>query len=134
MTTKTYQGSCHCKRVRYQVDLDLAKGTGRCNCTLCTKLRAWSANVKPDAFKLLSGEDALSTYSKSEYMQYRFCRHCGVQAFGTGNIPELGGAFVSVKLGGLDDVEPAELIAAPIRFFNGRNNRWMETPAETRHL
>ena len=29
---------------------------------------------------------------------------------------------------------PAELIAAPLHISNGRDNDWMNPPAETRHL
>lgn len=134
MTLKTYQGSCHCGRVRFSADIDLSAGTGKCNCTFCTKVRSWSAIIKPEAFRLLSGEDALKNASQHEGVRNLFCGHCGVRPFGQGDIPEIGGAYVSISLGSLDDVTPEELLAAPVRYFDGRHDNWMEEPKETRHL
>lgn len=134
MATKTYHGSCHCGRVRFTADIDLSAGTGKCNCRFCMKIRNWSAIIKPEAFQLLAGEDALADHSRSEVVHHTFCKHCGVRSFGRGNIPEIGGAYVSISLGALDDVTAEELIAAPVRYFDGRHDNWMETPSETRHL
>lgn len=131
---KTYHGSCHCGQVRFAADIDLSEATIRCNCSICAKLRLWSAIVKPEAFRLLAGEAELSLYqflSKTE--QHLFCRHCGVRPFGIGQSPRWG-KFHAVNLACLDDVTPEELSHAPITCLDGRNDNWDTPPKQVRHL
>lgn len=135
MTKKTYKGSCHCGKVSYEADLDLSQGSGKCNCSICTKGRFWGVMAKPADFRLLSGEEDLTDYTfNSKAVHHLFCKHCGVRSFGRGDIPEAGGAFVSVNLTCLDDVDPADLTKAPVGYSDGRNNAWHQKPAFTDHL
>lgn len=131
---KTYRGSCHCGVVRFEADVDLSQGTLRCNCSICVKIRFWPAIVKPESFRLLTGDADLTTYLfNTKTDQHLFCRHCGVHPFVIGQSPRWGD-FYAVNLTCLDDVSIDELAGAPITYLDGRNDNWHTPPAETRHL
>ncbi len=132
---KMYHGSCHCGAVKYSATLDLAKGTGRCNCTYCTKIRNWSAMA--GNLEVLQGKESLGDYSKEwpgGNLHHHFCSTCGVTLYTLGHIPEAGGDFLSVQVNTLDDASVDELMSGPLRYADGRNDNWMQPPAETRHL
>jgi hypothetical protein len=132
---KTYQGSCHCGAIRYEVDLDLSRGSGRCNCSFCLKARAWAAFVKPEAFRLAAGSEEGVGYHKHPEAPVKYhCARCGVRTHGRGDADYMGGPFVSVFIATLDDASPEELLSGPIRYSDGLHNNWTHPPAEVGHL
>ena len=131
---KTYRGSCHCSAVRFEVALDLAQGTYKCNCSICMKSRAWMAFVPATDFHLQSGERALHEYQfGKKRLHHLFCSTCGVRSFTRGIDPQ-GREMVAVRVNCLDGVDPAELIAAPVNYFNMAHDDPKSPPKETRHL
>ena len=138
MAYRRYHGSCHCGAVRYEAEFDLSAGTNRCNCSICSKARAWFLFVRDGHFKLLAGEDALGSYQwvppgRTEAgLSYRFCSRCGIRVFATGELAQLGGRFYALHVPTVDDIDREELCAAPLNFIDNAHDRPDRAPADTR--
>jgi hypothetical protein len=138
MTYRKYHGSCHCQAVRYEAEFDLAAGSNRCNCSICSRARAWFLFVREDNFKLLTGEDALSDYrwlppGRSESgLTYRFCSHCGIRLYATGEWAQMGGRFYAVHVPTLDNVDQEQLAMAPLNYIDNAHDRPDRAPADIR--
>lgn len=128
MEKKQYTGSCACGRVRFEAAFDVSQGTHKCNCTSCWKRRWWSVKVQPEDFRALSGEDAFDPSG-------RFCAACGVCPYRHVPAAEWNpAAYVSVNVAALDDLPPADLVAAKVTYYDGLHDNWWSTPEEVRHL
>ncbi len=127
--TRKHAGSCHCGAVRFEVEFDMGAGAGRCNCSICTKVGALGAIVKPEAFTLVSGAESLGEYQWGAKISRRFfCRTCGIHCFGRGHLAELGGDYVSVNLNALNDVELSDM---KVVHWDGRHDNWQAGPRGT---
>jgi len=133
MTTKQYHGSCICGSIKFEADVESSDESNRCNCTTCWKLRLWFIRIKPENFRLLTSEDALSDYVYKTGYHQLFCKTCGVHAFGKLNKPGVGN-FVSINVACLDDVPLEELSELKINYMDGRNDQWWVEPKDTRFL
>ncbi len=134
MALKTYTGSCHCGALQFEIDADLSKGTEKCNCTICTKMRLWSVRVSSNEFRLISGEEFLSDYTYgSGNAHHTFCRRCGVRPFEHINWPS-DVVYYNISVACLDGVDINELMAAPVDYQDGLHDSWEQVPDEIRHL
>ena len=111
---KTYTGGCHCGAVRYEVTTDLEQ-TMVCNCSHCHKKGVILHFVDADRFKLLQGDDQLTTYQfNKKHIDHLFCKVCGVQSFGRGlAFPKM---LVNVRC--LDDINTDTLTPEK---YNGKD-------------
>ncbi len=58
----THQGGCHCGRVRFEVDAPAELAVDECNCSMCSRFGYLHLIVPANRFRLLKGQDALTTY------------------------------------------------------------------------
>jgi hypothetical protein len=112
---KTYEGGCHCGRVRFRVTADL-DGVTECNCSICSKKGFLHLIVPPERFELLSGKHELATYMfNTRTAKHTFCRVCGVHPF---YVPRSDPDKIDVNARCLDGID---LAVIPVRDFDGRN-------------
>jgi hypothetical protein len=77
-----HHGGCHCGQVRFEVLAPAHLQVDDCNCSMCSRTGYLHLIVPRDRFRLLSGADALTTYTfNTGTAKHLFCRHCGIKSF-----------------------------------------------------
>ncbi|HSO36202.1 MAG TPA: GFA family protein [Labilithrix sp.] len=114
MTLHSFEGGCHCRRVRFRVRTERLEALD-CNCSICAMKGFLHLLVEKEAFTLLSGEDDLTTYTfNTGLAKHMFCRVCGIHSF---YIPRSHPDGVDVNVRCLDDDALARFTVTP---FDGR--------------
>jgi hypothetical protein len=112
---RDFEGGCHCGAIRFRVRADLSTAE-LCNCSICTMKGYIHLVVPPEDFELLSGRDALTTYTfNTRTAQHHFCSTCGVQPF---YVPRSDPDKLDVNVRCLEGVDLASL---RLPTFDGRN-------------
>ena len=125
--TKLHKGGCHCGAIRFEVEAPQNPTVQKCNCSICSKTGFLHLIVPRSRFRLLSGEDHLTTYTfGSGVAKHLFCKVCGIKAF---YIPRSNPDGYSVNLRCLDEVT---LDKVTVELFDGKN--WEENAHKLEHL
>ncbi len=112
----THAGGCHCGRVRFELRAPAKLEVADCNCSICAKVGYLHLIVPADRFTLLSGREALSTYTfNTGVAKHHFCSHCGVKSF---YIPRSHPDGVSVNVRCIDSGTIESMTVIP---FDGRD-------------
>ena len=110
-----YQGSCHCKAVRFEIEAPKVIEADRCNCSICSKTGFLHLILPLSKFTLLSGEDMLTSYRfNTGVAQHTFCSKCGIKPF---YIPRSNPDGIDINVNCLD-TQPE---AINITEFDGKN-------------
>ena len=121
-----YIGSCHCGAVQYEVEAPDKVDSQECNCSICSKSGYLHLIVPRSKFKLLEGEDYLTTYTfDTGEAKHKFCKVCGIKSF---YIPRSNPDGYDVNVRCLEP-QPKEI---NIDLFDGKN--WEEHADELSHL
>ena len=119
-----YPGSCHCGAVTFTLEAPRQFIAHECNCSICQKAGAVHLVVPLTEFTLLSGEQALTTYTfGTGVAKHKFCTTCGIRPFYT---PRLYPDAVAVNIRCLDE-QPDSLT---VETFDGQN--WDQSAAQAR--
>lgn len=112
----TYQGSCHCGRVKFEADGEISSALS-CNCSMCQRRGSLLWFVPRSALRLLTPDENASTYLFNKHViKHRFCATCGIHPFGEGTSPK-GEATAAINL---RCVEGIDLRVIPVQHFDGR--------------
>jgi hypothetical protein len=112
-----YKGSCHCGRIAYQVEGELAQ-VMECNCSHCSRKGYLLWFVAREKLKLTTPADTLATYTFNKHViRHHFCSTCGCAPFGDGVAPK-GEPTAAVNVRCLEGVELSSLKRIP---FDGRS-------------
>ena len=77
----TYKGSCHCGRVRFEVDAAIDH-VRVCDCSICYRRGALNFRVPRDALRLLTPWEDLTLYEwGTKTAKDYFCPVCGILPF-----------------------------------------------------
>ena len=113
---RTYQGGCHCGRVRFEVEAPVALEVSDCNCSMCAKSGYLHLIVPKAQFKLLKGQESLTTYTfHTGVAKHLFCSSCGVKSF---YVPRSHPEGISVNVRCLDEGSVESMTVTP---FDGRD-------------
>jgi len=110
-----YQGSCHCGQITFEVETEDHLQAVDCDCSIYAKRGYLHLIVPKSKFKLLSGQDQLTTYTfNTGIAKHTFCKICGIKPFYT---PRSNPDGLDVNVHCLDP-QPSEIT---VTRFDGRH-------------
>lgn len=113
---REHRGGCHCGAVAFTFRAPAVPRVLRCNCSLCAMTGFEHIIVPASAFRLVQGEEVLTTYRfLTRTAKHLFCSVCGVKSF---YVPRSNPDGFSISL---RCVVPGTFDAVAYEDFDGQN-------------
>lgn len=110
--TITRQGACHCRGVRFTVDLPEELRGARCNCSICAMKGVVMVAAPIGALRVTQGADLLSTYQfNTMAAKHHFCSRCGIHVY---HQRRADPSQVGINIACLEGVSPLDLAEVPV--------------------
>src|SRR3546814_21097247 len=94
----SFEGSCHCAAVKFEVQAPVPTTAISCNCSHCRRKGFLLSFIPAQQFTLLQGENELRSYTFNTHKNaHLFCQRCGKEPFANGANHD-GSAVVAVIL------------------------------------
>ena len=102
--------------MRFEVTAPAAISAAECNCSICVKTGYLHLIVPKSRFRLLAGEESITTYTfNSGVAKHFFCKVCGIKSF---YVPRSDPDGISVNARCLD---PGTVTRMEVKPFDGQN-------------
>jgi len=112
-----YKGSCHCGRVSFEAEGELAEAMA-CNCSICARMGSLLWFVPREKLRLLSSQDDVGTYTFNKHrIKHHFCRTCGIHPYADG-VDSKGNPLAAINIRCLPEVE---LASVAVKHFDGKS-------------
>jgi len=125
----SFQGSCACGQVRYEVD-EFFTPVIHCNCDTCRRVLGTPFNsvagAKREDFRVVVGQDKLKFFESSPGKLRYFCGECGTHLYGE----KAGQENLIVRVGTLQD-DPE--IRPAMHIWTSHRKPWLAYEDLTEH-
>jgi hypothetical protein len=112
-----YQGSCHCGKVKLEVEGELTEALS-CNCSLCSRKGSLLWFVPRDKLRVSTQDSDIATYTfNKHFIKHRFCATCGIHPYAEAK-DRKGNPTGAINVRCLEGVD---LEALPVKRFDGRS-------------
>ena len=116
-----YQGSCHCGKVAFEVEVEVEgelKDAMACNCSICARKGSLRWFVPREKFRLKTPEAGVATYLFNKHViAHKFCPVCGIHPYAEATDPK-GNRMAAINVRCLEGID---LEAVPVQHFDGRS-------------